>query len=55
MANNNAQALGFHSKIERNVTLLLVLSLLVVTVGGIVEIAPLFYLCLLYTSPSPRD
>ena len=38
MANNNAQALGFHSKIERNVTLLLVLSLLVVTIGGIVEI-----------------
>jgi cytochrome c oxidase cbb3-type subunit 2 len=36
--------LGFHSKIERNVTLLLVLSLLVVTVGGIVEIAPLFWL-----------
>ena len=44
MATNNAQALGFHSKIERNVTLLLVLSLLVVTVGGIVEIAPLFWL-----------
>ena len=44
MANNNAQALGFHSKIERNVTLLLVLSLLVVTIGGIVEIAPLFWL-----------
>jgi cytochrome c oxidase cbb3-type subunit 2 len=33
-----------HGKIERNVTLLLVLSLLVVTIGGIVEIAPLFYL-----------
>ena len=44
MATNNAPALGFHSKIERNVTLLLVLSLLVVTIGGIVEIAPLFYL-----------
>ncbi len=44
MATNNAPALGFHSKIERNVTLLLVLSLLVVTVGGIVEIAPLFWL-----------
>jgi len=44
MATNNAPALGFHSKVERNVTLLLVLSLLVVTVGGIVEIAPLFYL-----------
>jgi cytochrome c oxidase cbb3-type subunit II len=36
--------LGFHSKIERNITLLLVLSLLVVTIGGIIEIAPLFWL-----------
>ncbi len=34
MATNNAPAFGFHSKIERNVTLLLVLSLLVVTVGA---------------------
>ena len=33
-----------HAYIERNATLLLVSSLLVVTVGGIVEIAPLFYL-----------
>ena len=33
-----------HKKIERNVTLLAVLSLLVVTVGGIVEIAPLFWI-----------
>jgi cytochrome c oxidase cbb3-type subunit 2 len=33
-----------HQVIEKNATLLLVLSLLVVTVGGIVEIAPLFYL-----------
>lgn len=33
-----------HAKIERNVTLLAVLSLLVVTVGGIVEIAPLFWI-----------
>lgn len=33
-----------HAYIERNATLLLVTSLLVVTVGGIVEIAPLFYL-----------
>lgn len=32
-----------HDVIERNVTLLLVLSLLVVCIGGIVEIAPLFY------------
>jgi len=33
-----------HALLERNATLLLVCSLLVVTVGGIVEIAPLFYL-----------
>ncbi|MEF2546006.1 cytochrome-c oxidase, cbb3-type subunit II [Aurantimonas sp. E1-2-R+4] len=36
--------LSRHGVIERNATLLLVLSLLVVSVGGIVEIAPLFYL-----------
>ena len=33
-----------HGVIERNATLLMVGSLLVVSVGGIVEIAPLFYL-----------
>ncbi|TPK42172.1 cytochrome-c oxidase, cbb3-type subunit II [Mesorhizobium sp. B2-5-4] len=33
-----------HSVIEKNATLLLAGSLLVVTIGGIVEIAPLFYL-----------
>lgn len=33
-----------HQILERNATLLLVGSLLVVSVGGIVEIAPLFYL-----------
>jgi cytochrome c oxidase cbb3-type subunit 2 len=33
-----------HHFIERNATLLLVGSLLVVSIGGIVEIAPLFYL-----------
>ncbi|MBI1181279.1 MAG: cytochrome-c oxidase, cbb3-type subunit II [Alphaproteobacteria bacterium] len=33
-----------HEVIEKNATLLLVLSLLVVTIGGIVEITPLFYL-----------
>ena len=36
--------LSKHGAIERHATLLLVLSLLVVTVGGIVEIAPLFWL-----------
>lgn len=33
-----------HEFIERNATLLLILSLIVVSIGGIVEIAPLFYL-----------
>lgn len=33
-----------HKHVERNATLLLVLSFLTVTVGGIVEITPLFYL-----------
>ncbi len=33
-----------HAIIEKNATLLLVLSLVVVSIGGIVEIAPLFYL-----------
>ncbi len=33
-----------HGTIERNGSLLLVLSLLVVAIGGLVEIAPLFYL-----------
>ena len=33
-----------HKGLERNATALMVASLLVVTVGGIVEIAPLFYL-----------
>ncbi len=33
-----------HGIIERNATLLLVLSFLVVTIGGLVQIVPLFYL-----------
>ncbi|MDF1730237.1 MAG: cytochrome-c oxidase, cbb3-type subunit II [Minwuia sp.] len=33
-----------HSRIEKNATLMLVLSLLVVSIGGIIEIAPLFYM-----------
>ena len=33
-----------HGVIERNATLLLVLSFLVVTIGGLIEIVPLFYL-----------
>ncbi|MDC9823789.1 cytochrome-c oxidase, cbb3-type subunit II [Devosia sp. ZB163] len=35
--------LGKHGVIERNATLLLTLSLVVVCIGGIVEVAPLFY------------
>ena len=37
-------ALDHHKKIETNATLLMALSFVVVTIGGIVEIAPLFYL-----------
>jgi cytochrome c oxidase cbb3-type subunit 2 len=33
----------FHVKIEKNVTLLIVLTVLVVAVGGLVEIVPLFF------------
>ncbi|MEM7179019.1 MAG: cytochrome-c oxidase, cbb3-type subunit II [Pseudomonadota bacterium] len=33
-----------HRRVERHATLLLVLALIVVAIGGIVEIAPLFYL-----------
>lgn len=33
-----------HSKIEKNSVLLLVLILIVVSIGGLIEIAPLFYL-----------
>ena len=33
-----------HDKVERNVTVLLVLSFLAVAVGGIIEIVPLFYI-----------
>ena len=36
--------LGKHGVVERNATLLLTLSLVVVSIGGIVEVAPLFYL-----------
>jgi len=33
-----------HQKIEKNVSLLAILSFVVVTIGGLIEIAPLFYL-----------
>ena len=41
---SNKGFLAKHAMLERSPTLLLVCSLLVVTVGGIVEIAPLFWL-----------
>ena len=45
MANEEKKGLlAKHDKVERNASLLLVLSFLVVTVGGLVEIAPLFWL-----------
>ena len=39
-----ASIIGTHKKIERNVTLLMVLALVTVAIGGIVEIAPLFWI-----------
>ena len=44
MATANPGALTRHQKIERNVTILAVLAFLAVIVGGIVEIAPLFWI-----------
>ena len=43
-ANTEKAPLSTHAKIERNVTILGVLAFLAVTVGGIVEIAPLFWI-----------
>lgn len=40
----NMSFLDKHKFIEKNATLLLVLSFLVVTIGGLVQIVPLFYL-----------
>jgi cytochrome c oxidase cbb3-type subunit II len=44
MASHSNKILDWHGTVERNVTLLFVLSLIVVTIGGIIEIAPLFWL-----------
>ncbi|MGL4405239.1 MAG: cytochrome-c oxidase, cbb3-type subunit II [Notoacmeibacter sp.] len=44
MTTQTKNPFGFHGKIERNISLLLVLSLIVVTIGGLVQIAPLFWL-----------
>ncbi|MEM9139666.1 MAG: cytochrome-c oxidase, cbb3-type subunit II [Pseudomonadota bacterium] len=43
-SNATQKILHHHGKIERHATLLMVLALIVVSIGGIVEIAPLFYL-----------
>jgi cytochrome c oxidase cbb3-type subunit II len=39
-----ASRLEAHKKIERNVTLLMIFSLVAVAIGGLVEIAPLFWI-----------
>ena len=44
MATQPAEKRLSHKKIERNVTLLGFFSLIAVTIGGIVEIAPLFWI-----------
>ena len=44
MSSLTQRILQKHTKLEKNVSLLFVFSLLAVLVGGIVEIAPLFYL-----------
>ncbi len=44
MNTTSSPVLDGHKKIERNVSLLALLAFVVVTIGGIVEIAPLFYL-----------
>ncbi len=44
MATGSEMTGGFHGRIERNITLLAVLALLVVTIGGIVELVPLFFM-----------
>jgi len=43
MANNNASGGLSHEKIETNNFLMIVLILLVLLVGGLVEIVPLFF------------
>jgi cytochrome c oxidase cbb3-type subunit II len=44
MTTSNSKVLEGHKKLERNVTLLGVFAFLAVIVGGIVEIAPLFWI-----------
>lgn len=44
MSTNDKSFLERHKKLERNVTLLAVATLITVAIGGIVEIAPLFWI-----------
>jgi len=43
MANNN-QAIGLQERMEKNIWLLLIILAMVLSVGGLVEIVPLFYM-----------
>ncbi|MEE1877085.1 cytochrome-c oxidase, cbb3-type subunit II [Altererythrobacter litoralis] len=44
MSNKNEQVSTRHQKLERNVTLMAVATLVTVAIGGLVQITPLFYL-----------
>ncbi len=44
MSSEKKDIFSGHKKLERNITLMAVFSFLVVTIGGIVEIAPLFWI-----------
>ncbi len=44
MSSETKDIFSGHAKLERNITLMAVFSFLVVTIGGIVEIAPLFWI-----------
>ena len=64
MANNNASGGLSHEKVETSNFLMIVLILLVLLVGGLVEIVPLFFQksttepvkgCLLYTSDAADE
>lgn len=43
---------GFHEKIEKNIGLMIVLTVLIVSIGGIVQIVPLFFM---HTTTEPVD
>lgn len=44
MSMHTAEPETFHNKIEKNVLLLMVLSLIAVSIGGLVQLVPLFFL-----------